>query len=100
MNHNLWWVALAILIVNLPFGYWRSGVRKFSPAWFIAIHAPVPIVAGIRILAGVGWHLTTLPVLLGAYFTGQFLGNAWGKRAGRVPDPSRREKIPDGPEAS
>jgi hypothetical protein len=83
MDENLGWVALAILVVNLPFGFWRSGLRKFSPAWFVAIHAPVPFVAAIRILAGVGWQAATFPVLIGAYFAGQFLGSVLGRRAGR-----------------
>ena len=67
-------VALAVLIVNLPFGYWRAGLRKFSVPWFLAVHAPVPLVFGIRVLAGVGWHITTLPVLAVAFLSGQLLG--------------------------
>ena len=47
-------VALAVLIVNLPFGYWRVGLRRFSVPWFLAVHAPVPLVIGIRVLAGLG----------------------------------------------
>ena len=28
-------IALAVtFMINLPCGYWRAGVRKFSPAWF------------------------------------------------------------------
>jgi len=80
MAENLGWVALAIVVINLPFGFWRSGLRKFSPAWFVAIHAPVPLVAVVRILAGVSWHLATFPVLIGAYFAGQFLGSLLGRR--------------------
>jgi len=71
---KLWLVALGVVLVNLPFGFWRQGTRKFSPSWFVAVHGPVPVVAGMRILAGVHWELRTLPVLVGAYFTGQFLG--------------------------
>jgi hypothetical protein len=67
-------VGLAILLVNLPFGFWRGGVAKFSPAWFAAVHVPVPIVVGIRLAAGVHWHLTTVPVLVGGYFGGQLVG--------------------------
>ncbi|HSQ09327.1 MAG TPA: hypothetical protein VLN25_01745, partial [Burkholderiaceae bacterium] len=32
--------------------YWRAGLRKFSPAWFVAIHAPVPLVFGLRFALG------------------------------------------------
>ncbi|HXI02741.1 MAG TPA: hypothetical protein VNI57_06140 [Candidatus Saccharimonadales bacterium] len=68
-------VAAAVLIVNVPFGFWRGGVRKFSLPWFVAVHAPVPLVYLVRLAAGVSWSLTILPVLVGAFFTGQFLGS-------------------------
>ena len=71
---NLWGVALAILVLNLPFGFWRAGVRKFSVPWFLAVHLPVPFVVYIRFLSGLGLNLTTVPVFLSAYFMGQFLG--------------------------
>jgi hypothetical protein len=67
-------VALAVLIVNLPFGYWRAGLRKFSVPWFLAVHAPVPLVIGIRVLAGLGWHPDTVLVLAVAFLSGQLLG--------------------------
>ena len=67
-------VACATLVLNLPFGFWRAGVRKFSLAWFLAVHAPVPLIVGMRLAAGIGWHLSTFPVLVGAFFGGQFLG--------------------------
>jgi hypothetical protein len=73
-----WWpllaVASATLILNLPFGFWRAGVRKFSVAWFLAVHAPVPMIVGLRLAAGLGWRLSTFPVLVGAFFGGQLLG--------------------------
>lgn len=72
--YNVWTAASAVLFLNLPFGFWRAGVRKFSVPWFLAVHAPVPVVVGIRFLWGLGWHLSTFPVLVGAFFTGQFLG--------------------------
>ena len=61
--NSVWVVAILVLLVNLPFGYWRAGVRKFSFAWFVAVHAPVPLVVGLRILAGLGWQLATFPIL-------------------------------------
>ncbi len=66
--------AAAVLALNLPFGFWRAGVGKFSARWLVAVHAPVPLVVAIRVLAGLGWHLITFPVLIAAFFTGQFLG--------------------------
>jgi hypothetical protein len=67
-------VASATLVLNLPFGFWRAGVRKFSPSWFLAVHAPVPLIVGLRLAAGLGWRLSTFPVLVGAFFGGQLLG--------------------------
>jgi hypothetical protein len=72
--------ALAVLAVNLPFGFWRSGARKFSLPWFLAIHGPVPFVIGFRLAAGVGWQLSTVPLLAGAYFLGQLCGGRMGRR--------------------
>ncbi|HEX2869101.1 MAG TPA: hypothetical protein VHO03_18815 [Ignavibacteriales bacterium] len=72
-------VGLVVFLLNLPFGFWRSKVRKFSLQWFLAIHAPVPLVYAIRIYAGIGWHLTTFPVLIGSFFLGQFVGNRVGR---------------------
>ncbi len=67
-------VAVAVLILNIPFGYWREGCRKFSPTWFVAVHAPIPFVVALRISSGLGWQLLTFPVVIAAYFTGQYLG--------------------------
>jgi hypothetical protein len=69
--------ALAILctfLVNVPFGYWRAGVRKFSPAWFVAVHAAVPIVVGLRFALGLPFRWTVFPLFVVAYFGGQTLG--------------------------
>ncbi|MGE5430662.1 MAG: hypothetical protein ACM3QX_06295 [Syntrophomonadaceae bacterium] len=68
-------VGVIVFLINLPFGFWRSKVKKFSLQWFLAIHAPVPAVYAIRIYAGISWHLVTFPVLIGAFFLGQFAGN-------------------------
>ena len=73
-------VAAATLVLNLPFGFWRAGVRKYSPAWFLAVHATVPLIVAMRLAAGLGWRLSTFPVLIGAFFGGQFIGGrlrAW-----------------------
>ena len=73
-------VVVGVLILNLPFGFWREGVRKFSLAWFLAVHLPIPLVVTIRLLSGLGWRLSTFPFVLGAYLAGQFLGAALRRR--------------------
>jgi hypothetical protein len=72
--HNPWVVALAIFVLNLPFGFWRAGVRKFSFYWFLAVHLPVPFVVFMRVFSGFGLNLTTFPVFVTAYFSGQLVG--------------------------
>ena len=71
---TLWIVAGTVLTLNLPFGYWRSQVKRFSTQWFLAVHIPVPFVIALRILSGLGWKFITFPVMIGAFFTGQLLG--------------------------
>ena len=71
---TLWIVAGTVLTLNLPFGYWRSQVKRFSKQWFLAVHIPVPFVIALRILSGLGWRFITFPVMIGAFFTGQLLG--------------------------
>lgn len=66
--------AICILLLNIPFGIWRAGTKVFSARWCAAVHLPIPLAAGVRLLCGVGWHLSTLPVMIGAYFAGQYLG--------------------------
>jgi hypothetical protein len=76
-------VALALLLVNLPFGFWRAGVRRYSLPWFLAVHGSVPLIAGLRVLAGLGWQFSTVPVLTGMFLAGQFFGGRlrqWWKR--------------------
>src|SRR3954469_16749192 len=64
-------VALAVFVLNLPFGYWRAGTRKFSWQWILAIHAPVPGVIALRLLSGLGFQPISFPILIGAFFLGQ-----------------------------
>lgn len=72
-------VALGVLLINLPFGFWRSGLRRFGAAWLVAVHAPVLLAVGLRLLSGLRWHPTSLLVLAAAFFTGQFCGGKLGQ---------------------
>ena len=98
--HNLWAVAAEVLLLNLPFGFWRAAVRKFSLPWILAVHAPVPFVIALRYYSGLGWRIETFPVMVGAFFAGQFLGGKlrgwWMKRSNAgmeesVPGSQRRD---------
>jgi hypothetical protein len=75
--------VVATFLVNLPFGWWRARLRKFSPAWFVAIHAPVPIVVALRFGLGLPFRWTMLPLFVAAYFGGQFVGSRMRLRQSR-----------------
>ena len=76
MNNVLHYVFLSLIIIvlNIPFGYWREGTRKFSLNWILAIHIPVPLVVLLRHLFDVKLLWSTAPLLFGSFFIGQFLG--------------------------
>lgn len=86
----LWQAAIAAVVLNIPFGFWRAGARKFSPVWFLAVHLPVPLVVGLRLFLHLGWQLSTFPVLISAYFLGQFCGGRFrlSLRQRKAPQPS------------
>jgi hypothetical protein len=75
-----WYVAAAILALNLPFGWWRAGTRRLSLPWFLAVHLPVPLAIGLRFAAGLGFRFATLPLFVAAFFGGQFLGGRLRRR--------------------
>lgn len=58
--------------LNIPFGMYRARQRKFSVAWFVAIHLPIPFIILTRISLGVSpWWI---PVGLAVALAGQVLG--------------------------
>lgn len=63
---------MLVYLLNLPFGYWRQGTKKFSKEWFLAIHVPVPLVFIIRMLSGTS--LMHIPLFVTAFFLGQLSG--------------------------
>ena len=71
---GLWTVALLVFVINLPFGYWRASVRRLSRRWFLAALIPVPVVIALNIYSGFRFRLMIFPVIIGAYFLGQFVG--------------------------
>jgi hypothetical protein len=73
-------VSLVILIFNIPFGYWRAQVPKFSFQWFLAIHLPVPIIIAIRIFSGLGFAWFTYVFIVLSFFLGQKFGGIMSKK--------------------
>lgn len=77
-------LALLLLFtfaVNIPLGYWREGVAKFSVTWFVAVHAAVPLILVVRLTLGIAFEWLNLPVLVFAYFAGQTVGARLRRRA-------------------
>ena len=78
---------VAILLINIIFGYWRANTRKFSPQWIMAIHVPVPIAIGLRFLL-LGWNWALLPVFVADFAAGQFTGGWIRKKF------AKQERVP------
>lgn len=70
-------VAIIVFIINIPFGFFRSKVRKFSFLWFLYIHLPVPLVIILRIYSDIGFAWYTYPILIAMFFSGQFVGRKY-----------------------
>jgi hypothetical protein len=82
--HVATWIALiiclvSIFIVNLVFGYWRANTRKFTAQWIAAIHTPVPLAIGLRLLL-LGWNWLLVPIFVFDFAAGQYLGGWIRKR--------------------
>ncbi|HEY6626940.1 MAG TPA: hypothetical protein VIZ21_08285 [Ignavibacteriaceae bacterium] len=73
MNYIL--LTLFVFIINIPFGYWRANVRKFSFQFLLAIHLPVLFIVLFRILTGTGFEYETLFVTVPTFFLGQLVGS-------------------------
>ena len=59
-------------VLNIPFGMWRDHTKKFSPEWFLAVHATIPFVAMTR--QGIGMPKTVIFLTIAAAITGQAVG--------------------------
>lgn len=60
------------VIVNLPFGFLRSRVKKFSLKWMIYVHLPVPLIILARVFSQIEFHYVPLFLLGG--IIGQLCG--------------------------
>lgn len=65
-------LGLGTAVLNVPFGMWREHTRKFSPEWFLAVHATIPFVAMTR--QGIGMPKTVIFLTIGSAILGQALG--------------------------
>ena len=64
-------IALTI-VINIPLGYLRQAVEKFSFAWYFYIHISIPLIIYLRVKSGYSWKF--IPLTLGGAFLGQIVG--------------------------
>lgn len=67
-------ISAIVLTFNIPFGYWRANVKKFSLQWVLSVHIPVPFIIALRIFSHIGFIWYTYLFLVSAFFIGQKLG--------------------------
>ena len=66
------------LFSNIPLGYLREGVPRFTVRWFVYIHLSIPFIIGLRIANGVSWR--AIPLTLSLAVAGQILGSRARRR--------------------
>ncbi len=69
---GLFFVVLFTFLINLPFGWLREGVRKFSLLWFFYVHFPIPFIVALRLMLGISWKFA--PLLIAVAVLGQYVG--------------------------
>ena len=63
-------------MLNLPMGFFRTRTRRLSVAWFLCIHATIPVIYYGRLFSGL--DLRYVPV----FITAAVLGQVWGGKMG------------------
>lgn len=69
---NLLSLILITFLLSLPFGMYRVKTKKFSLAWFLSIHIPIPFIYLLRIKSGHG--IKIIPLIILASIIGQLTG--------------------------
>jgi hypothetical protein len=70
-------VTASAFILNLPFGYMRTGREKYSFLWFLHIHLPIPFIFILRQAAGLSYKF--IPIIVIGAVMGQLLGGRLNK---------------------
>ncbi|OMO81179.1 hypothetical protein COLO4_23715 [Corchorus olitorius] len=66
-------IGMLGMAANVPLGIWREHTEKFSPSWFVAVHAAVPFIAMLR--KSVLMPKTAMAFTIGASILGQVIGS-------------------------
>lgn len=76
-------ISILVFLFNVPFGYWRANVARFSVQWFLAIHIPVPFIVAMRLLSDIGFSWESYVFLVGSFFLGQQSGSLVSRWLGK-----------------
>lgn len=71
-------VVCVAFLSSIPCGYLRQNYKKYSFMWFLLIHVSIPIIALLRISAGLSWRV--IPLTLGGAVAGQITGGIINRR--------------------
>lgn len=67
-------IAAIVFVINIPFGFWRGSLRKFSFLWFVSIHAPVLVSIFLRKNAHISLNILNIVLFVSVFFFGQLSG--------------------------
>lgn len=81
-------VSILVIILNIPFGYWRANVKRFSLQWYLSVHIPVPFIIALRIFSEIGFSWYTYVFLVSAFFIGQKIGSFIHKHLEKIEEVS------------
>ncbi len=71
-------ITVISLGINLPFGYLRSKVGRFSWEWFLYVHLSIPLVVLMRIVSHISYKF--IPLFIVSAVLGQILGGMMNTR--------------------
>ena len=71
-------LILTATAINIPLGFVRQGVEKFSFAWYFYIHISIPLIIYLRIKSGYSWKF--IPLTIAGAVIGQIIGGRARKK--------------------
>jgi hypothetical protein len=71
-------LILAATVINIPLGFVRQGVEKFSFAWYFYVHISIPLIIYLRVKSGYSWKF--IPLTIAGAVIGQIIGGRARKK--------------------
>ncbi len=69
-------LIILIIVLNFPFGSYRLLTRKFSVAWWLSIHLPIPLIIVLRSQV-FDLPLWVIPITFTSAIIGQIIGGRY-----------------------